>query len=177
MKKIIREYIKKKAVPFLFNISGGKVLTADDLLKVGIGATACAQEMTLKVPRAIDFNSDPRREICNYEIIFPKTHIYRIDYRTHWDCLRQYNTIVLNGRNVVASGVDENLGKLAALTPRFSYPKVRKEDVIIAPWPHLWATYGDFIFFVLPKLARLWANMTSEERGRAVIALPFSIGD
>lgn len=174
---MIRKYIKNKAVPFLFDISGRKVLSADDVSKIGIGVRVCAQETIVKVPRTIDFNSDPRRDMSDYEISFPKTHIYRIDSRTHGDCLRRYNAIVLNGRNIVASGIDENLGKLAAITPRFSHSKTRREDVIIAPWPHLWATYGDFIFFVLPKLARLWANMTNEERDRAVIALPFSLGD
>lgn len=172
-----RQFIKSKLVPYLFKAFGGSTLTHADLGKYNVDVVTVSPEQVVQVPDAIDYNSPNQAVVPGGAVRFPSTHIFRFDYNSHGDCLKKFNAIVLPGKKAVLSGIDVNLARVSALTPGFLQKKSRQEEVIVAPWPHLWATYGDFVFFALPKLARLVANLSHYERDRAVVSFPFSLGE
>ena len=172
----MRNLAKRRIVPWLFQVTGGRIINKDELVGFGINVVKYAGEFHLKIPSLHDCNVPDGEYIKEENIIFPETNIFRLDHKTHGDCLKKYNSIILGRKNIIASGGDANLAKVASFIPNFLNGKKRREDVILAPWPHRWSTYGDFMIFGLPKLAGLWDALTQAEKEKAVVSFPFSIG-
>jgi hypothetical protein len=57
---------------------------------------------------------------------------------------------------------------LVKRTPR----QVRSATILIAPWPHYWTGYFDYIFFVALNLCRIKNRLSPEEFAEAVVCYP-----
>lgn len=170
----LKNIVKDRLLPGLFHLTGGSVLGPDELRKAGIDVRSVFASQTIPVP-AIN-NDDTTDPTWNgYELTFQEACIYRIDADAWGDCLNRWGTVMLPERRIVATGADVKRAVIASMLPPCARRAVRKEQIIIAPWPHLWLTYGDLLIAALPKLCRLVSQMSKQERDHAVVLLPYSI--
>jgi len=166
----------KKIIPSIFDSIGGSILDFDDLRKYGVGVNKINDSCSIDVPSCKDCSFEKHAWIPSYRAGFSATYTFRLDYQTHGNCLRKNNAIILDRKKIVPNGVDSNLAKLSCIIPPFFYQTKRKESVVIAPWPHQWASYGDFVVWILPKIVRLWNSASESEKNNAVVSFPFSVG-
>lgn len=176
MPVLSRQFLKQKAVPFLFRLRGGKDLWAEqDLTAYGIEVIPRGKACTVDVPAVSGVGAGEADVLPAMQVHFEHRFVFKLDYATHGDCVRRWGAIILPGGKALQTGVNHHMPRLAAVYPR-PWGRKRREDFIVAPWPHSFMGYGDFCMCVLPRLCRALSVLSEKEKAEACVALPFSKG-
>lgn len=176
MPVLSRQFLKQKAVPFLFRLRGGKDLWAEqDLSSYGIEVIPKGEACTVDVPAVPGVYDGEEDILPAMKADFNHRFVFKLDYATHGDCVRRWGAIVLPGGRALQTGINHHTPRLAAIYPR-PWGWKRREDLIVAPWPHGFMSYGDFCMCVMPRLCRALSVLSPQERAVACVALPFSRG-
>ncbi len=170
------QYVKQQTIPFLFRLRGGKDLWAEqDLTEYGIEVIPKGGACTITVPSVPGAFEGEEDVLPATTAEFNHRFVFKLDYATHGDCVRRWGAIVLPGGRALQTGVNHHMPRLAAILPR-PFGRKRREDFILAPWPHSFMGYGDFCMCVLPRLCRILTVLSEREKSEACVALPFSKG-
>lgn len=169
-----RAWIRGKAFPFFFHALGGKdVYDSENLIERGITLEVRSGEASIMhVPEVQDGNSTDEAVLPGYDLRFGKRYVCRFDYSAYGDCLRDFGCITLPGMVALQTGEESTLPRVAALSKGIFRRRVRRENLIIAGWPHLWMTYGDFLPSWIPRVARILRSLNDKERAEVCVALP-----
>lgn len=176
MSFLSRSYLKQRAIPFLFQLRGGRDLWPDqDLSPYGIEMIEREKTGEIELPAVPGPQEGASDLLPAITIQFGARRVLKLDAATHGDCVKRWGTIVLPGGRALQTGINHHMPRLAAVYPR-PWGRKRREDLIVAVWPHTFMSYGDFCMCVLPRLCRALRALTEKERSAACVALPFSLG-
>ncbi|WP_083076528.1 glycosyltransferase family 61 protein [Akkermansia glycaniphila] len=172
-----RQYIKQTLIPRLFKCCGGKDLwVEDDLQKYGIEVFSIHAKETVSIPSTQDLNTPDKQILEGFEANFDPAFVLKLDYATHKDCVRKFGTIVLPRGKALHTGINNHVARLGALIPKKPW-NIRREDLIVAPWPHTFMSYGDWCMCVMPRVCRALSILTPQEKSMTCVALPYSCGN
>lgn len=176
MTLLSRQYLKQRAIPLLFRLRGGRDLWPDrDLSAYGIDVLLREGECDVVLPPVTGLREGEGDVLPPEKVHFDARCVLRLDRATHGDCVKRWGAIVLPGGRALQTGINHHMPRLAAIYPR-PWGRKRREDLIVAVWPHTFMSYGDFCMCVLPRVCRALSALTEKERAVACVALPFSIG-
>lgn len=174
---------KQQLIPLLFRLRGGRDLYAKELSEelghCGVEIDMRSPSCTVDVPAVVLNHPGISRQetiLPAKQVNYPPRYVMRLNYAAHGDCVKRWGAIVLSGGRALHTGVNYHMARMAAIFPR-PLGRRRREELIVAPWPHTFMGYGDFCMCVLPRVCRILSVMSGSERTKACVALPFSRGD
>jgi hypothetical protein len=118
-------------------------------------------------------NQDPvgsvRPQGWERENVFEPEFVWRIerDRRVRSIRITPSGTVLLNSRYLL----NTDQGSWAGMSERPLRRRVTV-DLAIAPWSHNWASYGDYLFFVVSKLCRIKASLDESSWANSTLCYP-----
>lgn len=118
-------------------------------------------------------NQDPvvsvRPQGWEEENVFEPEFVWRIerDRRVRSIRITPSGTVLLNNRYLL----NTDQGSWAGMSER-PLRRCVTVDLAIAPWSHNWASYGDYLFFVVSKLCRIKASLDESSWANSTLCYP-----